>query len=179
MRQPDGTSGRPGAGWPQKPSAAPLPPRGDPGAHGLGLGPQARAHLCRSAPRGPRGARIHGRSSPQTEARAPRGCACPARAQNSRPGCLASACITSLLPGKDVSPSPATEGGPSVKALSAGRNSGAALRRRVLCLARGCGCHSKQSLSLLETASLKMVYRAVPGTWFREGLGSLFGSPSL
>lgn len=69
----------------------PAPPRGDRGAHGLGLGPRARAHLCRSSLRRPRDRRIPCCDSAVTEGTSAATCACAAPAQKAIPGCRPSA----------------------------------------------------------------------------------------
>lgn len=113
--------------------------------HGL-----ACTHLCRSAPRRPRDRSIHcgGNSATTGDHGARSTCACCARAQNTSSAYLP-LCITSLLV-RNVSRSLATESGPCVKSLSLGPSSGAALRRRTVCLARVCGCCSNQPLRFCQ-----------------------------
>lgn len=113
--------------------------------HGL-----ACTHLCRSAPRKPRDRSIHGggKSATTGDHGARSTCACSARAQNTSSAYLP-LCITSL-PVRDVSRSLATESGPCVISLSLGPSSGAALRRRMVCLARVCGCCSNQPLRFCQ-----------------------------
>lgn len=61
-----------------------------------------------------------------------------------------------VTPGKGLERQLVTAGSPSVKSLSSGQTSGAALRRRMICLARVCGCCSNQPLSVW-TGGVKMV----------------------